>query len=105
MRKILGIVSLLCSSIHAFSQQEYDPLNAIQKYIFEQNGMQASIYFPQFAQLTNERLEIIYTSSKSGPAIEMTDKAVLDNTISGTRITFKIPYKNLLFTYDQSGNH
>lgn len=56
-------------------------------------------------KITNERLETIYAGSKNGPAIEMTDKAVLDNTTSGVRITFQIPYKELTYTYDQSGNH
>jgi tetratricopeptide (TPR) repeat protein len=56
-------------------------------------------------KITNERLETIYAGSKNDPAIEMTDKAVLDSTTSGVRITFKIPYKELTYTYDQSGNH
>lgn len=75
-------------------------LEASQK-LKEQNTTHGSLAI----KITNERLETLYTSNKGEPAITMTDKAALDNTSSGVKITFKIPYKELSFTYDQSGNH
>jgi tetratricopeptide (TPR) repeat protein len=56
-------------------------------------------------RITNERLKTLYSIHNGGPAIHMTDKAVLDNTTSGVRVTFKIPYKELSSTYDQSNHH
>jgi sensor histidine kinase YesM len=71
------------------------------KKLKEQNAAHGSLAL----KITNERLETLYSTNKGEPAIDMTDKAVLDNTTSGVRVTFKIPYQELSSTYDQSGNH
>lgn len=62
----------------------------------EQNATHESLAI----KITTERLESLYSTRKNGPAIGMIDKAALDNTSSGVRITFKIPYKELSPTYD-----
>lgn len=56
-------------------------------------------------KITNERLETLYSGQKGDPVIEITDKASLDSSSSGVKISFKIPYKELSYSYDQSGNH
>ncbi len=57
----------------------------------EQNATHESLAI----KITTERLESLYSTRRNGPAIDMIDKAALDTTTSGVRITFKIPYKEL----------
>lgn len=71
------------------------------KKLKEQNAKHESLAI----KITNERLKTLYSIHNGRPAINMTDKAVLDNTTSGVRVTFKIPYKELSSTYDQSNHH
>ena len=85
------------------------------RYTIEDNGMgmeasarskkQNAKHESVAMKITAERLESLYDNRKDGPGITITDKALEDSASSGVRISFKIPYKELSFTYDQSGNH
>lgn len=85
------------------------------RYLIEDNGIgleatkktktEAASHESLAVKITRERLETLYHDHHVAATIDITDKGHGDHTNHGVRITFKIPYKELIFTYDQSPNH